>query len=285
MLNSLSYFDIVLTFKDTSDIKVFKAYHKQFKKYFVLKLVNEKSSYPISNYNIEINHPNIVKCYSKCIVIYHGRIFLMFVLEYMNSGNFNNFREHIISNPTPIFISILEGINHLHSNNIVHGDLKPANILFSSEEGELVPKLSDYDSRFIDSNKIVLTPEYAPPEWRDGVSKQTDIWSFGCILYQYFLDKLPFGSKMVRLKMDRSKIETILNNIENSPLNGSFLSIEEPFRFIIYKCLKKNLNLRLNNINEILILLNYSPKNILKRIYYYKSYLLSVYKDEIRLDK
>ena len=109
------------------------------------------------NHELEIlkflNHPNVIKYIQ---VDYDaGSNLVDIVMEYVPSGTMNNllakysaFSEPVIRNYTK---QLLEGLNYLHSNEIIHRDLKSANILIT-EDGTL--KLSDFgcsrrfDSRF-----------------------------------------------------------------------------------------------------------------------------------------
>jgi serine/threonine protein kinase len=73
-------------------------------------------------------------------------------------------------------------LKHVHSKNLVYGDVKPENVLITSQ-GHV--KLCDFGSTFSlnDSkmSKIVGTVEYMPPEQSSSI--QGDWWAFGCTLH------------------------------------------------------------------------------------------------------
>ena len=77
-------------------------------------------------------------------------------------------------------------LRYLHSNSIVHHDLKPANILVSDSRIILadfgLARSFDRGCEFTRATKV--TPEYAPPEAIEQRvhSRASDIWSFGCIV-------------------------------------------------------------------------------------------------------
>ena len=89
---------------------------------------------------------------------------------------------------------VLNGINVLHQRNIIHRDLKSANIFISNE----VYKVADLNvSKLLKKDLATTqtgTPYYASPEvWQDKPYElKSDIWSFGCIVYELCALKPPF---------------------------------------------------------------------------------------------
>jgi eukaryotic-like serine/threonine-protein kinase len=93
-------------------------------------------------------------------------------------------------------IEVLEGLEFLHSHQIIHGDLTPSNILF--KDG--TPRLADFGlSRVLQPDttgdgrrKSLRDLRYLAPETLEGRrSFQTDIWSVGVILYELLTGTLP----------------------------------------------------------------------------------------------
>ncbi|XP_070588229.1 serine/threonine-protein kinase 17B [Erythrolamprus reginae] len=136
---------------------------------------------------------------------------------------------------------ILEGVYHLHQNNIVHLDLKPQNILLSSvcPLGDI--KIVDFGlsrniGNFDELREIVGTPEYQAPEVLnyDPITTATDIWSVGVISYMLLIHESPF--------MGADKQETYLNvsqvNVDYS--EETFASVSSLARDFIQKLLVKN---------------------------------------------
>ncbi|XP_024248549.1 serine/threonine-protein kinase 17A [Oncorhynchus tshawytscha] len=105
---------------------------------------------------------------------------------------------------------ILEGVSFLHRNNMVHLDLKPQNILLTSDAllGDI--KIVDFGlSRMVSSSQelreIMGTPEYVAPEILnyEPISTATDMWSIGVLAYVMLTGISPF--------LGEDKQETFLN--------------------------------------------------------------------------
>ncbi|XP_068153900.1 dual specificity protein kinase Ttk [Drosophila tropicalis] len=113
-----------------------------------------------------------------------------------------------------ILYQMLQAVNYIHQNDVIHSDLKPANFLMVN--GRL--KLIDFgiaSNISVDSTSIIKfsqagTFNYISPEaltdistgnspMRGGnqpkikISKKSDVWSLGCILYLLLYQKTPFG--------------------------------------------------------------------------------------------
>lgn len=93
---------------------------------------------------------------------------------------------------------ILEGVNYLHKKNIVHWDLKPENLLFTSNN---VLKITDFGTSKIFKSKKKMntthgTPYYIAPEVIDQkYDEKCDIWSVGVILFIMLCGKPPFNGR------------------------------------------------------------------------------------------
>ncbi|XP_023225927.1 serine/threonine-protein kinase D3-like [Centruroides sculpturatus] len=95
---------------------------------------------------------------------------------------------------------ILIALKHLHSKNIVHCDLKPENVLLSSNSDFPQVKLCDFGFARIIGEKsfrrsIVGTPAYLAPEviLNKGYNRSLDMWSVGVIIYVSLSGTFPFN--------------------------------------------------------------------------------------------
>lgn len=214
----------------------------------IVKLVKIDGAIPNSNYKCELNHPNVIRCFEKGTTEITNEKFYYSILEYANNNCIEKNSNEFKRNPLNFINDILKGLKCLHDNNIIHGDLKPGNILIEGSGKLMVCKISDYNSTTGENNKFFVTPEIIAPEWTRTFNAQTDIWAFGILLYKLFVGQYPFGSRS-----NGENFNQIIDRILNQPLNKTdIFKIEEPYRWIIYRCLQKNPNQRFKNIQEIL---------------------------------
>lgn len=86
------------------------------------------------------------------------------------------------------FLQICNGLQHIHTKEIAHGDIKPNNILVYVEDGEPCYKITDFDgfqACGVD-NEVHTTKEYSPPEFvlMEKYTIKSDIWSLACTLIE-----------------------------------------------------------------------------------------------------
>lgn len=148
-----------------------------------------------------LRHPNVV---SLLEVVDHGDAQAL-VLEYVDGGSLEARMAASrleIAEALRIFAGIVDGLEAVHAAGLVHRDLKPGNVLLTSERPP-VPKLADFGlSRDDDlapltrTSAALGTPGYmAPEQWRDAhsVDLRADIWSLGVLLYELMVGYTPFA--------------------------------------------------------------------------------------------
>ena len=99
-----------------------------------------------------------------------------------------------------ILIQTVRGLHAMHNINIMHRDLKSANIFLKNDEA--TAKLGDMNVSKV-TNKQGLnytqtgTPYYASPEvWNDEpYDNKSDVWSLGCVIYEMTTLKPPFQAE------------------------------------------------------------------------------------------
>ncbi|KAI9480297.1 MAG: kinase-like domain-containing protein [Benjaminiella poitrasii] len=154
-----------------------------------------------------LSHSNVVK--------YIGFIptqdYLNIVLEYAENGSllatlkaFGAFPEKLVAS---FCIKILKGLEYLHENQVVHCDLKAANIL-TTKTGDV--KLTDFGvslnlKAVVDVDTISGTPNWMAPEVIElkGATTKSDIWSLGCTLVELVTGKPPYSDILAMSAMFR----------------------------------------------------------------------------------
>jgi tetratricopeptide (TPR) repeat protein len=110
-----------------------------------------------------------------------------------------------------LFIQICHAIQHAHQKGIVHGDIKPSNILVTLHDNLPVPKVIDFgiskatEVRLSDrvlitaDGQLIGTPAYMSPEQTEmggmDIDTRSDIYSLGVLLYELLTGKTPFDPK------------------------------------------------------------------------------------------
>ncbi|XP_035711186.1 calcium-dependent protein kinase 28-like [Folsomia candida] len=149
-----------------------------------------------------------------------------------------------------IMTDLVEGLKFLHDNKVIHRDLKPDNVMFTTFEYGLPIKIGDFGlARWIlpeDGSTFtssVGTQVYRAPEVSDGkYSYQADLFSFGLIIWE--LTALIQADKNANLfdKLVNDGNETL---VEEHPLLGDKL------RKIIISCTKRDPINRFESVYEI----------------------------------
>ncbi|XP_057326744.1 serine/threonine-protein kinase mos isoform X1 [Microplitis mediator] len=141
-----------------------------------------------------LQHPNIIKIIS----IEQGSIWSLITMELCDMSLQDKLDNVILTRIERIEMwkAIASALEFCHNAGIVHADVKPKNILITSDGH---PKLSDFGSSIIIGKSIKPisfrgTPGYVAPEVIKGCTPmvESDIYSLGIIAWQMLSRKLPF---------------------------------------------------------------------------------------------
>jgi serine/threonine protein kinase len=104
-----------------------------------------------------------------------------------------------------ISTEVLAALNSAHQSGVIHRDIKPSNILldqnghaYITDFGIALVAGAERFTRLSRSGSAVGTPEYMSPEQiatPDDIDHRTDVYSFGCVLYEMLSGQPPFGSR------------------------------------------------------------------------------------------
>tara|TARA_Y100000114_G_C11748474_1_gene322929 strand:+ start:297 stop:1202 length:906 start_codon:yes stop_codon:yes gene_type:complete len=227
------------------------------------------STYRMNDKNKQqlINEIKIIK-YCKCpyIIPFVDCIYnptnIEIVTIYAKYGDFSKiikkrvkkFKENLIWS---YFIQSCLGIEYLHKNNIIHRDIKSANIFLAKEDHVLI---GDFGiSKVLLNNKeltntCIGTPFYMTPEMlqHKEYDKSIDIWGLGCFLFELISFRPPFSGYSLRSLSNNINTSTFnLNlNVYNHIYNKDL--VEFPKKIIIND-INKRMNIKeLLNCKEII---------------------------------
>lgn len=155
-----------------------------------------------------------------------------------------------VKEATSIAIQVSLGLEAAHNSNIVHRDVKPQNIIISTD-GKV--KLSDFGiaravtSNTITSNVMVSVHYSSPEQVRGGYSdKKSDIYSLGITMYEMVTGRVPFDGD--------TSVAIAIKHLQEEMVPPSKYTPDLPFSLeqIILKCTQKSVDRRYNNLSEVI---------------------------------
>lgn len=240
--------------------KVFKALDVNTKKTVALKVINPEILKDEENQRrlsaegeilSAFQHENIVEVFEIGKSKEHSYI----AMEYLAGGTLEDY----ITKDFPLNLDfaigiikqICDGLAAIHEKNVIHRDLKSANIMFDENMRVRIMDFGLSKSPLITTmttlGTVLGTLGFVAPEQVTSlnVDHRTDIFSFGVILYQMLTKQLPFkGENEIAL------IHSIFNTNPTSPME---INPQTPIVInkIIKRCLEKNPENRYNSVVEI----------------------------------
>ncbi|XP_041563728.1 serine/threonine-protein kinase 10 isoform X1 [Drosophila elegans] len=205
--------------------KVYKAQHKEQKRYAAAKMCQLEDEENLSDHMVEIDilseikHPNVVELYEAFSI--DDKLWML--IEYCDGGALDSIMvelEKPLTEPQIAYVCkhMTEGLTFLHRNKVIHRDLKAGNVLLTMEGGV---KLADFGVSAKNKHTMqkhdtfIGTPYWMAPElvlcetFRDNpYDHKVDIWSLGITLIE-LAQMEPPNSEMspmrVLLKIQKSE--------------------------------------------------------------------------------
>jgi hypothetical protein len=207
-----------------------------------------------------LNHPRIASIYG--LTESDGETYIE--LELVEGQALNEFLAGGPPEPDValgIALQIAEALEAAHAKGVVHRDLKPSNIMITPQRHIKVLDFGLAKPLWIDAREgsvpaaagasmtregaVLGTPAYMSPEQARGrpVDQQTDVWAFGCILFELLTGYSPFARASVT--------ETLAKVLERDPDLASLPDETPPaIRRLIRRCLEKAPENRLRHIGD-----------------------------------
>jgi serine/threonine-protein kinase len=202
-----------------------------------------------------LNHPSI--CTVHEIGEAEGQTFIAMALI---EGE--NLRDRIARGPLPLgeaidlAVQVAEGLEAAHRKGIVHRDMKPGNVMVTTERRA---KIMDFglakspgQTRLTKTGTTTGTIAYMSPEQSRGedVDHRTDIWSFGVMLYEMVTGRRPFAGHY-----EQAVVHAILND-QPAPMTALRTGVPMELERIAGKAMAKRPEERYQTVSDMLVDLN-----------------------------
>ncbi|BFG40713.1 hypothetical protein CerSpe_269880 [Prunus speciosa] len=147
----------------------------------------------------EVHHRNVVRFIGACTKSPH----LCIVTEYMPGGSLYDYlhKNHNVLKLSELLkfaIDVCKGMEYLHHNNIIHRDLKTANLLMDTNN---VVKVADFGVARFQNQEGVMTAETGTYRWmapevinHQPYDQKADVFSFAIVLWELVTAKVPYDT-------------------------------------------------------------------------------------------
>ena len=198
-----------------------------------------------------ITHPNVVRTHD--LGEWNGLKFLS--MEFVEGLTLEQVVESEKILPTPAGLRIAKqictGLAAAHEVGIIHGDIKPQNIMVEASGGL---KIMDFGSAHLTDDRgmtrpgtVIGTLGYMSPEQARGLPLdfRSDIYSMGVLLYEIFTGSLPFEGD--------SPLAVVLKHVNNAPPlpRSKNPRIDPGIAAIVMKCMEKDAAARFQSAREL----------------------------------
>ncbi len=140
-----------------------------------------------------------------------------FAMEYVPGSSITQFCDEgrlTMGERIALFVEVCNAIQYAHHKGVIHRDIKPQNVIVTTQNGKPVPKVIDFGiAKAIDANAamaanftrngmLVGTPEYMSPEQAamGDVDARADVYALGLLLYELLVGATPLDRDSLRQK-------------------------------------------------------------------------------------
>ncbi len=184
---------------------IYIALQKSLQRQVAIKILNPKLGEKVltlfldeSRILASLKHPNILPIYDV------GRVGIHFYhsMEYLDGGDLEvKIKKGLDSySALEIIIELSDALALVHKKGLIHGDIKPANIVFRNTDCPVLvdfgisKSITDTMSQSKQMSEIMASPSYAAPELMQGqpFDHKTDVYSLGIMLYEMLVGEKPY---------------------------------------------------------------------------------------------
>ncbi len=199
-----------------------------------------------------LNHPNIVSVYDWGE--FENTYFI--VMEYVDGRSLSSklrSEGHIpVSDAAFIGSAVASALAYAHSHGVIHRDIKPGNVLITSDNRVKVTdfgiaRATGVDENLTQTGLVMGTATYFSPEQAQGHGSdgRSDIYSLGVVLYEMVSGRPPFtGDTPVAIALKHVKDDM-------PPLKSLVPDVPESYEAIVNKAMSKNADLRYVSAGEL----------------------------------
>ena len=209
----------------------------------------------------QLDHPNIAKIHDAAVFEDIPYIAMDFISGYSMALRLRR-REYItVGECIRISRSVLSALTETHNRGVIHGDIKPANIMYDDHEETYI--VTDFGAAYSEGkrgdNAIVGTPSYMSPEQLEGkkIDGRSDLFSLAVTLYHLLTGHQPFiGESLPQLKRSIINDEPDLNH----------LTLPAGIMEVIMKALQKKTYMRFADAQQMLTAVEYCEAQLRERM-------------------
>ena len=214
----------------------------------------------------QTKHSNLIKYIDSGIILIDNQKLAYLVLDFVSGETLADKmkRDNTLNlyEAKSIILSVLNGLNYLHSKQIIHNDITNQNVMLDLSSQIPIPKIIDFGyARFLkQSNKDFLKDGlnlfYTANETFNKIfSFQSDIYSVGALYYHLLTGLPPYFIEISKYKSDKIQLEDVILDERKKPLKFSD-KIDKQTQNIILKALQPKAENRFKSVKEFIQTLN-----------------------------
>lgn len=197
-----------------------------------------------------LDHPNIVPIYN---IGREGEM-LYFVMKYMSGSTLQQVIRAqgvlVEKEARKIAIRVSDALNYMHEQGCIHRDIKTNNIMMDASGHPIlmdfgISKMSGGELLTTEGEILGTATYMAPEQWNGQIDNRSDIYSFGCVMYEMLAGQPPYVCnnipELMRMHLD----------VPPPPLDQFRSDLPDSIKESVYRCLEKNPSSRFSTMGEL----------------------------------